>query len=88
MNIGIIGAGNLGTGLAKQLVKKGHVVTLSFSREVAKQARKVIAGLVKDIGGAPVDAGPLNLARYAEPSAMLHRVAGAGTPVHALVHTR
>ena len=27
MNIGIIGAGNLGTGLAKQSVKKGHVVT-------------------------------------------------------------
>jgi predicted dinucleotide-binding enzyme len=26
---------------------------------------------VEDIGGAPVDAGPLNLARYAEPAAML-----------------
>ena len=35
------------------------------------QARKVVANLVKDIGGAPVDAGPLNLARYAEPTAML-----------------
>jgi predicted dinucleotide-binding enzyme len=188
MNIGIIGAGNLGTGLAKQLVKKGHAVMLSFSRELAKlrsaadslgvkagtpiettafadvmvlatpwnattdalkqigpvrgskiiwdctnalkpdmsglaigtttsgaeeiaklapwanvvkaippfaevlhspstlvcgvrscvflcgddlQARKVIASLVEDIGAAPVDAGPLNLARYAEPAAML-----------------
>ena len=36
MNVGIIGAGNLGTGLAKQLVNKGHAVMLSFSRELAK----------------------------------------------------
>ncbi len=33
MNIGIIGAGNLGTGLAKRLVAKGHSVMLSFNRD-------------------------------------------------------
>jgi 8-hydroxy-5-deazaflavin:NADPH oxidoreductase len=188
MNIGIIGAGNLGTGLAKQLVKKGHAVMLSFSKDLAKlrntavtlgaqsgtsaeaaafadvivlatpwsatgealkqigtvqgrkliwdctnalnsdmsglligtttsggeqvaklapwakvvkaippfaevlhssntlvggappgvfvcaddpEARNIIAGLVEDVGGAPVDSGPLNLARYTEPAAML-----------------
>jgi predicted dinucleotide-binding enzyme len=36
MNIGIIGAGNLGTGLAKQLLKKNHAITLSFSKDSAR----------------------------------------------------
>jgi 8-hydroxy-5-deazaflavin:NADPH oxidoreductase len=36
MNIGIIGAGNLGTGLAKQLVRKQHSVMLSFARDLTK----------------------------------------------------
>jgi predicted dinucleotide-binding enzyme len=36
MNIGIIGAGNLGTGLAKHLVAAGHRVMLSYSRDTAK----------------------------------------------------
>jgi predicted dinucleotide-binding enzyme len=34
-------------------------------------ARAVIGKLVSDIGAEPVDAGPLMLARYAEPAAML-----------------
>ena len=188
MRIGIVGAGNLGTGLAKQLAKKGHALMLSFSKDAAKlrksansigaregtpaeaaafgevlvlatpwtvtaeaikqigvgpdhriiwdctnalkpdlsglaigtttsggeevaklapwanvvkaippfaevlhststlvggtnpgvfvcgddsEARKVIARLVEEVGGAPVNAGPLNLARYTEPAAML-----------------
>jgi len=36
MNIGIIGAGNLGSGLAKRLAGKGHAVMLSFSRDTNK----------------------------------------------------
>ena len=32
MNIGIVGAGNLGTGLAKRLIAQGHGVMLSFTR--------------------------------------------------------
>ena len=188
MKIGIIGAGNLGTGLAKQLTKRGHAVMLSFARDLAKlktaadslgvkagspaeaatfgdvialatpwtataealkqvgkvqgekiiwdctnalkpdmsglaigtttsageevaklaawarvvkaippfaevlhssnplvagspigvfvcgddvEARRIVAGLAQDIGSAPVDAGPLALARYTEPAAML-----------------
>ncbi|MBV8842040.1 MAG: NAD(P)-binding domain-containing protein [Bryobacterales bacterium] len=35
------------------------------------EARAVICRLVRDIGGEPVNAGPLQLARYAEPAAML-----------------
>ena len=35
------------------------------------EARKVISELVEDIGAEAVDAGPLSIARYAEPAAML-----------------
>jgi len=36
MDIAIIGAGNLGTGLAKRLLAKGHDVFLSYSRDMSK----------------------------------------------------
>jgi len=36
-----------------------------------RAARKVVAGLVADIGAEPTDAGPLSLARYTEPACML-----------------
>lgn len=36
MKIGIIGTGNVGTGVAKRLVKKDHHVMLSHSRDLAK----------------------------------------------------
>ena len=36
MKIGIIGAGNVGTGLTKRLIPRGHTVMLSFSRDMQK----------------------------------------------------
>jgi 8-hydroxy-5-deazaflavin:NADPH oxidoreductase len=36
MRIGVIGAGNLGTAIAKRLVPKGHEVMLSYSRDAKK----------------------------------------------------
>jgi predicted dinucleotide-binding enzyme len=53
MKIAIIGAGKVGTGLAKYLVKQGHEVMFSFSREMAKlkataQAFGASAGTVAD----------------------------------------
>jgi predicted dinucleotide-binding enzyme len=36
MNIGIIGSGNVGTGIAKRLVPRGHTVMLSFNRAPEK----------------------------------------------------
>ena len=36
MKIGIIGAGNVGTGLTKHLVPKGHSVMLSFHKDAEK----------------------------------------------------
>ena len=36
VNVGIIGAGNVGTGLAKHLIPNGHAVMLSFSLDMDK----------------------------------------------------
>ena len=45
MKIGIIGAGNVGSGLGKRLVAAGHEVCFSYSREPAK-----LDALVQSIG--------------------------------------
>ena len=45
MKIGIIGTGNVGTGLAKRLVPKGHNLMLSYSRDAAK-----MTAAAKDLG--------------------------------------
>src|SRR6516225_2814602 len=39
MKIGIIGAGNVGTGLTKLLKAKGHEILLSFSKDPTKLAQ-------------------------------------------------
>jgi hypothetical protein len=46
MKIGIIGAGNVGTGLGKRLAAKGHDIVVSFARtqEKVAQAADVIGG--------------------------------------------
>src|SRR5882762_8850274 len=47
MKIGIIGAGNVGTGLGKRLAASGHDIVVSFSRtaeNVADAARKIGGG--------------------------------------------
>ncbi len=36
-----------------------------------RQAKKVAATLIRDVGFDPVDAGPLRVARYTEPFALL-----------------
>lgn len=53
MKIGIIGAGNVGTGLTKHLVPAGHEVMLSFSKDMAQlraaaQALGASAGTVAE----------------------------------------
>ena len=45
MKIGIIGAGNVGIGLTKRLVPKGHNLLLSYSRDAAK-----MTATAKDLG--------------------------------------
>jgi predicted dinucleotide-binding enzyme len=35
------------------------------------RAKTIVAGLIRDVGFDPIDAGPLRIARYAEPFALL-----------------
>lgn len=56
MKIGIIGAGNVGTGIGKRLAAKGHDIVVSFARspEKVSQAAATIAGGAK--AGTPDEA--------------------------------
>lgn len=55
MNIGIIGSGNVGSGLGKLWVKKGHKVVFSFSRDPEKL--KALAGADQNASaGSPAEA--------------------------------
>src|SRR5215467_8255524 len=54
MNIGIIGAGNLGSALAKRLIAKGHAVMLSFTKDPDKL--KATAGSLGASLGTPAQA--------------------------------
>jgi predicted dinucleotide-binding enzyme len=51
---GIVGIGNLGTGLAKHLIPKGHAVMLSFSKEPDNMA--AAAGSLGATVGTPMQA--------------------------------
>ena len=62
MNIGIIGAGNVGTGLGKRLAAAGHQIVVSFARSPEKvQAAAVAIG-----GGARAADTPEAAARFGE----------------------
>jgi 8-hydroxy-5-deazaflavin:NADPH oxidoreductase len=54
MKIGIIGAGNVGAGLTKRLVPKGHSVMLSFRKEAAqlKSAAAAVGALAGTVAEA------------------------------------
>ena len=54
MKIGVVGAGSVGTAIAKRLVPQGHEVMLSYSRDVAKleSAAKAFGAIT----GSPADA--------------------------------
>ena len=54
MNIGIVGAGNLGTGLAKRLIAQGHCVMLSFTR--SDDALRNAAAALNALAGTPAEA--------------------------------
>ena len=56
MKIGIIGAGNVGTGLGKRLAAKGHDIVVSFARdpEKVREAATMIGGGAR--AGTPQDA--------------------------------
>ena len=59
MKIGVIGAGNVGTAIAKRLVPRGHQVMLSYSRDLGQLQAKA------DAFGATVGT-PAEAARFAD----------------------
>jgi 8-hydroxy-5-deazaflavin:NADPH oxidoreductase len=55
MKIGVIGAGNVGTAIARRLVPRGHQVMLSYSRDLAQlRAKGAAYGATT---GTPAEAG-------------------------------
>ncbi len=56
MNVGIIGAGRIGGGLARQLAGAGHQVLLSFSRDQAALSRFAAEVGARASTGSPADA--------------------------------
>ncbi|MCC8400608.1 NAD(P)-binding domain-containing protein [Paraburkholderia sp. MMS20-SJTN17] len=80
MKIGIIGAGNVGTGLAKHLVAKGHSVMLSFSLDMAK-LRATAAALGAQTGSVAEAVRFADVAVLATPwTAAAEALSQAGTP--------
>ena len=61
MNIGIIGAGNVGTGIGKRLAAKGHQVLVSFARTQDK-----LDAAAQAIGGGARSGSPADAARFGE----------------------
>ena len=61
MDIGIIGAGNVGTGIGKRLAAKGHQVLVSFARSQDK-----LDAAVRAIGGGARPGSPAEAARFGE----------------------
>jgi len=55
---------------AQELAKKSKRQSLVYSGDDAS-AKRVAAELIDDVGFDPVDAGPLHVARYTEPFALL-----------------
>lgn len=61
MNIGIIGAGNVGTGIGKRLAAKGHQILVSFARSQDK-----LEAAAQAIGGGARSGLPAEAARFGE----------------------
>jgi predicted dinucleotide-binding enzyme len=61
MKIGIIGAGNVGLGLAKFWVKNGHQVLLSYSRDLSK-----LEAAAKGVGNGAKIGSPAEAARFGD----------------------
>ena len=61
MDIGIIGAGNVGTGIGKRLAAKGHQILVSFARSQDK-----LDAAAQAIGRGARPGSPTEAARFGE----------------------
>jgi len=80
VKIGIIGAGNVGTGLTKHLLRKGHAVMLSFSLDMDK-LRTTATALGASVGSVAEAVQVADLVVLATPfTAAAEALAQAGAP--------
>jgi 8-hydroxy-5-deazaflavin:NADPH oxidoreductase len=61
MNIGIIGAGNMGSGLGKLWAEKGHKLMFSYSRDTSK-----LEQIAQSIGSHAAVGTPTEAVQFAE----------------------
>lgn len=61
MDIGIMGAGNIGTGVGRRLAAKGHRITVSFARSQDK-----LDAAAEAIGGGARSGSPAEAARFGQ----------------------
>lgn len=79
MKIGIIGAGNVGTGITKLLAEAMHSGSIRIGAKGAgvfvtsddAEAKRVVTLLVQNLGAEVTNVGPLTNARYIEPACYL-----------------
>ena len=79
MDIGIIGAGNIGGNAARRLALAGHSVTVSFARDVAK-----LSALAAEIGGTvgePAQAAAADVVVFSVPWSVIDEALAAAGPL-------
>jgi 8-hydroxy-5-deazaflavin:NADPH oxidoreductase len=79
MHVGIIGAGNIGSNIARRLALAGHDVTVSFARDQAR-----LAALAAEIGagaGEPVRAAAADVVVLSVPWAVIDTALAAAGPL-------
>lgn len=80
MDVGIIGAGNIGGNIARRLALAGHQVTLSFARDRAK-----LTALADDIGagvGEPVEVTKADVVVLSVPWGAIEQALSAAGPLN------
>lgn len=79
MNIGVIGAGNIGGNAARRLALAGHTVTVSFARDPAK-----LSELAREIGGTagePARAAAADVVVFSVPWSVIDEALAAAGPL-------
>jgi predicted dinucleotide-binding enzyme len=78
MNVGILGAGNMAHALGKHLIKKGHRLLVSYSRDPSKLDKAA-----QDLGSGTQSGSPEEAARFGEVILLSTRWEGAASALKA-----
>jgi 8-hydroxy-5-deazaflavin:NADPH oxidoreductase len=79
LHVGILGAGNIGSNVARRLVLAGHDVTVSFARDQAKLA--AVAAEIGATAGQPVHAAAADVVVLSVPWAVIDTALAAAGPL-------